>query len=58
MPGSVVSLTTASPLLPYMQSGALVYAQRVPERWFPGKFDLFFHSHQIFHVGRHKGLCW
>ena len=41
-----------------MQSGALVYAQRVPERWFPGKFDLFFHSHQIFHVGRHKGLCW
>lgn len=30
--------------------GAAVYANRVPEKWFPGKFDLFFHSHQIFHV--------
>ena len=42
-----------TPFPPCMQSGALVYAQRVPERWFPGKFDLFFHSHQIFHVGWH-----
>eukprot|EP00892_Ulva_mutabilis_P011898 jgi/Ulvmu1/9080/UM005_0175.1 len=31
-------------------SGALLYATRVPERFFPGRFDLFFHSHQIFHV--------
>ena len=23
---------------------------RVPERWFPGKFDLFFNSHQIWHI--------
>ncbi|KAI8808778.1 hemolysin-III related-domain-containing protein [Cladochytrium replicatum] len=30
--------------------GALIYASRVPERWWPGKFDLWFHSHQIFHV--------
>mmetsp|Transcript_15130 Transcript_15130/g.32811 ORF Transcript_15130/g.32811 Transcript_15130/m.32811 type:complete len:509 (+) Transcript_15130:114-1640(+) len=30
--------------------GAFVFALRVPERWFPGKFDLFLHSHQIFHV--------
>jgi len=30
--------------------GALFYALRVPERWFPGKFDLWFQSHQIFHV--------
>ncbi|KND02504.1 hemolysin III family channel protein [Spizellomyces punctatus DAOM BR117] len=29
--------------------GAVVYACRVPERWAPGKFDLWFHSHQIFH---------
>jgi adiponectin receptor len=31
-------------------TGAVFYATRVPERWFPGKFDLLFHSHQIFHV--------
>ncbi|XP_018562472.1 adiponectin receptor protein isoform X2 [Anoplophora glabripennis] len=30
--------------------GALFYALRVPERWFPGKFDIWLHSHQIFHV--------
>ncbi|KAI9099442.1 hemolysin-III related-domain-containing protein [Phlyctochytrium arcticum] len=29
--------------------GTLIYAARIPERWWPGKFDLFFHSHQIFH---------
>jgi len=29
--------------------GALIYGARVPERWFPGKFDLWCHSHQIFH---------
>ncbi|CAH0546159.1 unnamed protein product [Brassicogethes aeneus] len=31
-------------------AGALLYALRVPERWYPGKFDFWFHSHQIFHV--------
>ncbi|KAI9569958.1 hemolysin-III related-domain-containing protein [Boletus coccyginus] len=31
-------------------SGALVYANRIPERIAPGKFDYFFASHQIFHV--------
>jgi adiponectin receptor len=30
--------------------GAFIYAYRIPERWFPGKFDYLFHSHQIFHV--------
>ncbi|TMW45922.1 hypothetical protein DOY81_008997 [Sarcophaga bullata] len=30
--------------------GALLYALRVPERWFPGKFDLWFQSHQLFHI--------
>ena len=30
--------------------GALMYAMRVPERFFPGKFDIFLHSHQIFHL--------
>ncbi|EPT02308.1 hypothetical protein FOMPIDRAFT_1029386 [Fomitopsis schrenkii] len=31
-------------------SGALLYANRIPERLSPGKFDYFFASHQIFHV--------
>lgn len=30
--------------------GASFYATRVPERFFPGKFDIFFHSHQLFHM--------
>ncbi|XP_023219196.1 adiponectin receptor protein-like [Centruroides sculpturatus] len=30
--------------------GALLYALRLPERFFPGKCDIWFHSHQIFHV--------
>jgi len=31
-------------------AGALLYANRIPERLAPGKFDYFFASHQIFHV--------
>lgn len=31
-------------------AGAIMYATRVPERWFPGKCDIWFQSHQIFHV--------
>jgi len=30
--------------------GALLYAMRVPERFFPGKCDIWFHSHQLFHI--------
>ena len=30
--------------------GAFLYAVRVPERFFPGKCDYIFQSHQIFHV--------
>lgn len=30
--------------------GAMFYALRVPERFFPGRFDIWFQSHQIFHV--------
>jgi len=31
-------------------TGALLYGARIPERLMPGKFDLWFQSHQIFHV--------
>jgi len=30
--------------------GAFLYAKRIPERWYPGKCDLWFQSHQIFHI--------
>ncbi|KAJ3220172.1 hypothetical protein HDU67_005498 [Dinochytrium kinnereticum] len=30
--------------------GCVVYVGKLPESLFPGKFDLFFHSHQIWHV--------
>lgn len=30
--------------------GSLLYANRIPERFFPGKCDYMFQSHQIFHV--------
>ncbi|KAF7509884.1 hypothetical protein GJ744_007395 [Endocarpon pusillum] len=30
-------------------TGAIIYATRMPERWMPGRFDLFGSSHQLFH---------
>lgn len=31
-------------------AGAAIYANRVPEKWAPGRFDIWGSSHQIFHV--------
>lgn len=31
-------------------AGAAIYSSRIPERFKPGAFDIFFHSHQLFHV--------
>lgn len=30
--------------------GAATYACRIPERWYPGKFDIMGHSHQLWHA--------
>ncbi len=30
--------------------GAIIYAMRIPERFWPGRFDIFGASHQIWHV--------
>lgn len=30
--------------------GAVISATRVPERWWPGKFDYILNSHNIMHV--------
>ncbi|KAF7490182.1 Adiponectin receptor protein [Sarcoptes scabiei] len=31
-------------------TGVLFYALRIPERFSPGKFDFYFHSHHLFHI--------
>ena len=31
-------------------TGAVAYAVRVPEKWYPERFDIFGSSHQILHV--------
>lgn len=36
-------------MLDFKGTGALLYGCRIPERFFPGKFDVLFHSHQVFH---------
>lgn len=33
----------------YLQ-GAWLFARRIPERWYPGRFDLALNSHNLFHV--------
>ena len=30
--------------------GTAIYAARIPERWYPTKFDIYGSSHQIMHV--------
>ena len=30
--------------------GAGIYAARIPEKWYPGRFDVVGSSHQIFHL--------
>jgi channel protein (hemolysin III family) len=30
--------------------GAVLYATKVPERFYPGRFDCWFQSHQLFHI--------
>jgi adiponectin receptor len=35
--------------LAVMVVGVVVFVARVPERWSPGRFDIWGHSHQLFH---------
>lgn len=30
--------------------GLMIYVFQVPERWFPGRFDIWCHSHQVWHM--------
>lgn len=43
-------LPVATTIPPHTQLGAVTYACRIPERWFPGKFDIMGHSHQLWHA--------
>ena len=38
-------------------AGAFVYAYRIPERWYPGSFDLVGHSHQWWHIAVFMGCA-
>ncbi|KAK3903081.1 ADIPOR-like receptor IZH3 [Staphylotrichum tortipilum] len=38
--------------------GALVYASKVPERWFPGMFDYFGGSHNLWHIAVLGGILF
>jgi len=31
-------------------AGAVIYAMRIPERWYPGRFDFCGLSHNIWHI--------
>ena len=31
-------------------AGGVIGAMRIPEKWFPGRFDFWFNSHHIMHV--------
>lgn len=42
-----------SPIIPSIASyiaGVVVYAMRFPEKYWPGRFDLLGHSHQMWHI--------
>ncbi|KAF0474621.1 putative hemolysin-III channel protein Izh2 [Gigaspora margarita] len=46
---NVISLKWIIMMGVFYLAGALIYGSRIPERWFPGKFDIYGSSHQIFH---------
>jgi adiponectin receptor len=39
-------------------SGAYIYASKVPEKWFPGRFDYWFGSHMIWHIFVVAATLW
>ncbi|KAJ1911096.1 hypothetical protein H4219_006043 [Mycoemilia scoparia] len=46
---SALQLVYLIPMALFYIVGAFIYGARIPERWWPGKFDIWLHSHQIFH---------
>jgi adiponectin receptor len=54
-----MSLMSFVGLATWNLGGGVIYASRIPERWYPGSFDVFGSSHQIMHFlavcGAHTG---
>ncbi|KAI0394019.1 HlyIII-domain-containing protein [Xylariaceae sp. FL0594] len=38
--------------------GAVVYASKIPERWFPGAFDFFGNAHNLWHLAVLGGIIY
>jgi len=38
--------------------GAIIYASKVPERWYPGAFDYFGNAHNLWHVAVLGGIIY
>ncbi|KXJ95443.1 progestin/adipoQ receptor family protein [Microdochium bolleyi] len=38
--------------------GAIIYASKVPERWYPGAFDYFGNAHNLWHVAVLGGIVY
>ncbi|SNX81319.1 related to IZH3 - membrane protein involved in zinc ion homeostasis [Melanopsichium pennsylvanicum] len=52
--GLVKTLSFFSPIFPslaFYVGGLVFYATQFPERWAPGRFDTWGHSHQLWHIG-------
>ena len=52
----LASLLTESRFLLYMM-GFIFYSSKIPERWSPGSFDLYLHSHQWVRTYVPLSLC-
>lgn len=53
-PGPACALYLA--ILVLLVVGSSAYAQKWPERWAPGRFDLFGNSHQVIRTADPSGL--
>lgn len=52
--GLVKTVSFFSPIFPslaFYVGGLVFYATQFPERWRPGRFDTWGHSHQLWHIG-------
>ena len=45
-------------LLVQLMVTGVVYALQAPERFWPGRFNFWLHSHQLMHVSVSLGTAW
>jgi len=46
----MMALTYIIPMMACYGAGASIFIAQWPECWWPGRFDIFGHSHQIWHI--------